>query len=177
MLKKVKQVSYSPNSSQVHFDPPIQFMDGDDNVATIQLRGELDNSIKAVLRVKPPKGEVIEVEGKTVPYKSIAREFKVPTNIGAVIQSNSQNVNKLYKLIDEDVEISSVEQMKLNDTIFPLANNETVQLEVIKNFEGTVTYETSNSEVATVSTSGLITKKSNGKATITAKCKDNSVSC
>ena len=82
MLKKVKQISYSPNSSQVHFDPPIQFMDGDDNVATIQLRGELDNSIKAVLRVKPPKGEVIEVEGKTVPYKSIAREFKVPTNIG-----------------------------------------------------------------------------------------------
>ena len=82
MLEKVKQISYSPNSSQVHFDPPIQFMDGDNNVAVIQLRGELDNSIKAVLRVKPPKGEVIEVEGKTVPYKSIAREFEVPTNIG-----------------------------------------------------------------------------------------------
>lgn len=76
-----------------------------------------------------------------------------------------------------NVEISNVEQMKLNDTIFPLANNKTVQLEVTKNFEGTVTYETSNSAVATVSTSGLITKKANGKATITAKCKNKSVSC
>ena len=104
--------------------------------------------------------------------------FKVPSNIGGVIQSNSQNVNKLYKLIDEDIEISgSVEQMKLNDTIFPLANNQTVQLEVTKNFEGAVIYETSDSAVATVSTSGLITKKANGKATITAKCKNKSVSC
>ena len=74
-------------------------------------------------------------------------------------------------------DIDGVIQMKLNDTIFPLANNQTVQLEVTKNFEGAVTYETSNSEVATVSTSGLITKKANGKATITAKCKDKYVSC
>ena len=103
--------------------------------------------------------------------------FKVPSNMGGVMQANSQNVNNLYKLIDEGVEISGVAQMKLNDTIFPLANNQTVQLEVTKNFKGDVTYETSNSAVATVSTSGLITKKANGKATITAKCKDKSVSC
>ena len=50
-------------------------------------------------------------------------------------------------------------------------------LEVTKNFEGAVIYETSDSAVATVSTSGLITKKANGKATITAKCKNKSVSC
>lgn len=80
MLEKVKQISYSPNSSKVNFDPPIQFMDGDHKVAVIQLRGELDDNIKAVLRVKPPQGELMEVEGKTVPYKSIAREFNVPTD-------------------------------------------------------------------------------------------------
>ena len=77
----------------------------------------------------------------------------------------------------EDAEINGLPQMKLNDTIFPLANNKTVQLEVTKNFEGTVTYETSNSAVATVSNDGLITKKANGTATITAKCKNKSVSC
>ena len=103
--------------------------------------------------------------------------FKVPSNIGGIIQSNVQNINELYNIIDENVEISNVEQMKLNDTIFPLANNKTVQLEVTKNFEGTVTYETSDPAVATVSTSGLITKKANGTATITANCKDKSVSC
>ena len=103
--------------------------------------------------------------------------FKVPSNIGGIIQSNVQNINELYNIIDENVEISNVEQMKLNDTIFPLANNETVQLEVIKNFEGAVNYETSDSAVATVSNVGLITKKANGKATITAKCKNKSVSC
>ena len=27
--------------------------------------------------------------------------FKVPSNIGGIIQENSQNINKLYKLIDE----------------------------------------------------------------------------
>ena len=102
--------------------------------------------------------------------------FKVPSNIGGLIQSNVRNINELYNII-ENVEISNVEQMKLNDTIFPLSNNETVQLEVTKNFEGDVTYETSNSAVATVSTSGLITKKANGTATITANCKDKSVSC
>ena len=77
----------------------------------------------------------------------------------------------------EDAEINGLPQMKLNDTIFPLENNKTVQLEVTKNFEGTVTYETSDPAVATVSTSGLITKKANGTATITAKCKNKSVSC
>ena len=77
----------------------------------------------------------------------------------------------------EDAEINGLPQMKLNDTIFPLENNKTIQLEVTKNFEGNVTYETSNSAVATVSNDGLITKKANGKATITAKCKNKSVSC
>ena len=74
-------------------------------------------------------------------------------------------------------EISNIAEMKLNDTIFPLANNQTAQLEVTKNFEGAVIYETSDSAVAAVSTSGLITKKANGTATITAKCKNKYVSC
>lgn len=82
MLEKVRQINVNMNTGAVHFDDKITFMDGDDKVAVIQLRGELDDNIKAVLRIKPPKGEVIEVPGKPVPYKSIAREFEVPTNIG-----------------------------------------------------------------------------------------------
>lgn len=99
------------------------------------------------------------------------------------IKQSTDDSGKILKVGNDgniefvNVEISNVEQMKLNDTIFPLANNGTVQLEVTKNFEGTVTYETSNSAVATVSNDGLITKKANGTATITAKCKNKSVSC
>ena len=99
------------------------------------------------------------------------------------IKQSTDDIGKILKVGNDgniefvNVEISNVEQMKLNDTIFPLANNETVQLEVTKNFEGTVTYETSNSAVATVSNDGLITKKANGTATITAKCKNKSVYC
>ena len=99
------------------------------------------------------------------------------------IKQSTDDSGKILKVGNDgniefvNIDIGNVEQMKLNDTIFPLVNNETVQLEVTKNFEGAVTYETSNPAVATVSDVGLITKKANGKATITAKCKDKSVSC
>lgn len=83
MIKKVKQINYSPASGKVQYESKeMVFQELDKNIAVIQLRGELDTSIKVVLRVKPPQGqgELIEVEGKTVPYKSIAREFSVPTD-------------------------------------------------------------------------------------------------
>ena len=80
MLKKVKQINYSPISGKVRYESSeLVFQEGDKNTAVIQLRGQLDQSIKVVLRIQTP-GELIEVEGKTVPYKSIAREFQVPTD-------------------------------------------------------------------------------------------------
>ena len=68
--------------------------------------------------------------------------------------------------IDSDIDL---EELSLNDTIFPLANDETVQLIVTKNFDSPITYKSSDEAIATVSETGLITKLANGEATITVK--------
>ena len=68
--------------------------------------------------------------------------------------------------IDSDIDL---EELSLNDTIFPLANDETVQLIVTKNFDSPITYKSSDETIATVSETGLITKLANGEATITVK--------
>lgn len=80
MLKKVNTVTYITGKGTINFDEPIVFMEGDTK-AIIQLRGELDNTIKATLLVKPPKGDIVTVSGVIMPYKGISREFIVPTNI------------------------------------------------------------------------------------------------
>ena len=68
--------------------------------------------------------------------------------------------------IDSDIDL---EELSLNDTIFPLANDETVQLIVTKNFDSPITYKSSDETIATVSETGLITKLANGEATITVE--------
>lgn len=80
MLKKVNTVTYITGKGTINFEEPIVFMEGDTK-ALIQLRGELDNTIKATLLVKPPKGDIVTVSGVIMPYKGISREFIVPTNI------------------------------------------------------------------------------------------------
>lgn len=68
--------------------------------------------------------------------------------------------------IDSDIDL---EELSLNDTIFPLANDETAQLIVTKNYDSPITYKSSDEAIATVSETGLITKLANGEATITIK--------
>ncbi len=68
--------------------------------------------------------------------------------------------------IDSDIDL---EELSLNDTIFPLANDETAQLIVTKNFDSPITYKSSDEAIATVSETGLITKLTNGEATITVE--------
>ena len=68
--------------------------------------------------------------------------------------------------IDSDIDL---EELSLNDTIFPLANDETAQLIVTKNFDSPITYKSSDEAIATVSETGLITKLANGEATITVE--------
>ena len=65
--------------------------------------------------------------------------------------------------IDSDIDL---EELSLNDTIFPLANGKTAQLIVTKNFDSPITYKSSDEAIATVSETGLITKLANGEATI-----------
>lgn len=79
MLEKVKGINYSPISGKVQYESSeLVFQEGE-NTAVLQLRGELDESIKVVLRIQTPGEKLQEVEGKPVSYKSIAREFKLPT--------------------------------------------------------------------------------------------------
>ena len=80
MLKKVNTVTYITGKGTINFDEPIVFMEGDTK-ALIQLRGELDDTIKATLLIKPLKGDIVTVKGVIVPYKGISREFIVPTKV------------------------------------------------------------------------------------------------
>lgn len=80
MLKKINTVTYITGSGTINFDDPIVFMEGDTK-AIIQLRGEMNDTIKATLLVKPPQGDIVTVKGVIMPYKGISREFNVPTKI------------------------------------------------------------------------------------------------
>lgn len=80
MLKKVNTVTYITGNGTINYDDPIVYMEGDTK-AIIQLRGELDNTVKATLLIKPPQGDITPVTGDIMPYKGICREFNVPTKI------------------------------------------------------------------------------------------------
>lgn len=80
MLKKVNTVTYITGKGTINFEEPIVYMEGDTK-ALIQLRGELDDTIKATLLIKPLKGDIVTVTGVIVPYKGISREFIVPTKV------------------------------------------------------------------------------------------------
>lgn len=80
MLKKVNTVTYITGKGTINFEEPIVFMEGDTK-ALIQLRGELDDTIKATLLIKPLKGDIVTVTGDIMPYKGICREFNVPTKV------------------------------------------------------------------------------------------------
>lgn len=80
MLKKVNTVTYITGNGTINYEEPIVYMEGDTK-AIIQLRGELNSTIKATLLVKPPKGDIVTITGAIMPYKGISREFIVPTKI------------------------------------------------------------------------------------------------
>lgn len=80
MLKKVNTITYITGKGTINFEEPIVYMEGDTK-AIIQLRGELDNTIKAILLVKPPKGDIVTITGAIMPYKGVSREFIVPTKV------------------------------------------------------------------------------------------------
>ena len=77
MLSKKTQITYSINTGNIMFDDKIVLMDGD-NTGIIQLKGELQDNIKATLIVKPLNSDKITVPGTICPYKGISREFALP---------------------------------------------------------------------------------------------------
>lgn len=101
MLKKVNTVTYITGKGTINFEEPIVFMEGDTK-ALIQLRGELDDTIKATLLIKPLKGDIVTVTGVIVPYKGISREFIVPTKVVGKYQT------QLVLQADKDINKSMV---------------------------------------------------------------------
>lgn len=98
MMEKIRQINVNTNSGAVHFDDKITFMDGD-NVAVLQLRGELPKDVKVAIRVKQPSGDIVDVEGKVCPYKGISHEFLLENNgVGIyecqLVFKSSYKVNK-----------------------------------------------------------------------------------
>ena len=77
MLSKKTQIMYCINEGTIMFDDKIVLMDGD-NTGIIQLKGELQDNIKATLIVKPLNSDKITVPGTICPYKGISREFALP---------------------------------------------------------------------------------------------------
>ena len=77
MLSKKTQVTYCINNGKIILEEPISLMDGD-NTGIIQLKGELQDNIKATLIIQPFEGDKITVPGTICPYKGISREFTLP---------------------------------------------------------------------------------------------------
>ena len=98
MMEKVRQINVNMNSGAVHFDDKITFVDGD-NVAVLQLRGELPKDVKVAIRVKHPSGNIVDVEGKVCSYKGISHQFLLKnTGVGIyecqLVFQSSYKVNK-----------------------------------------------------------------------------------
>ena len=74
MLSKKTQIMYCINEGTIMFDDKIVLMDGD-NTGIIQLKGELQDTIKATLIIQPFEGDKVTVTGTICPYKGISREF------------------------------------------------------------------------------------------------------
>ena len=74
MLSKKTQVTYCINNGKIILEEPISLMEGD-NVGILQLKGELDTTVKATLIIQPFEGDKVTVPGTICPYKGISREF------------------------------------------------------------------------------------------------------
>lgn len=78
MLSKKTGITYNSNNGTIMFDEKIVLMDGE-NVGVLQLKGELDTTVKATLIIQPFfEGEKVIVPGSICPYKGISREFSLP---------------------------------------------------------------------------------------------------
>ena len=77
MLSKKTQITHCINNGKIILEEPISLMDGE-NVGVLQLKGELDTTVKATLIIQPPEGDTITVPATICPYKGISREMALP---------------------------------------------------------------------------------------------------
>lgn len=78
-LDKVKNISYNPSSGQVMYEEDsLQFNQGDKNTAFLNLRGDMEDYIRAELKVKAPNGEIVVLTSKVINnLKNICRQFQL----------------------------------------------------------------------------------------------------
>lgn len=78
-LDKVKNISYNPNSGEVMYqEDSLQFSQGDKNVAMLNLTGDMEDYIRAELKVKAPNGEIVVLTSKVINnLKNICRQFQL----------------------------------------------------------------------------------------------------
>jgi len=121
--------------------------------------------------------EFLFTQDQTV-FKGTARYDGRPTAGKAFVIVNYANTSPTTSASFADDEANSVQEVKLNKTAAAIAVNGELQLKAkTAPVAGTVTWATSNSAYATVSSAGLVTGVDTGSAVITATCNGVVASC
>lgn len=112
-LNKIKQINYIIGSGAVNVDDnDLAFNVGDKQVAFIQLRGALDNYIKAQMKIRTPNGEVVLVEGKVISNnRNVCREFAV------VVDEAGKYEAQLILSFKDKVNVSNIFNYQVNKSI------------------------------------------------------------
>ena len=112
-LNKIKQINYIIGSGAVNVDDnDLAFNVGDKQVAFIQLRGNLDNWIKAQMKIRTPNGEIVLIEGKIITNnRNVCREFPV------VVDEAGNYSCQLILSYKDKVNVSDVFTYKVNKGI------------------------------------------------------------
>lgn len=112
-LNKIKQINYIIGSGAVNVDDnDLAFNVGDKNVSFIQLRGNLDNWIKAQLKIRTPNGEVVLIEGKVITNnRNVCREFPV------VVDEDGKYQAQLILSFKDKTNVSNIFSYTVNKSI------------------------------------------------------------
>ena len=121
--------------------------------------------------------EFLFTQDQTV-FKGTARYDGRPTAGEAFVIVNYNNTSPTTSATFADDDANSVQDIRLNTHTGAISGTGTLKLKAITNpGKGTVTWATGDSDIATVSSAGLVTGVSAGTAVITASCNGLTDSC
>ena len=121
--------------------------------------------------------EFLFTQDQTV-FKGTARYDGRPTAGEAFVIVNYNNTSPTTSATFADDDANSVQDIRLNTHTGAISGTGTLKLKAITNpGKGTVTWATGDSDIATVSSAGLVTGVSAGTAVITATCNGLTDSC
>ena len=134
----------------------LQFTSSDPSIAKVSSRGEITalNSGSAIITVSSSNGKIKDTAYVTVYQKGMSTIVK-----GESVKENVYP--KSINLTDTNVTLKQGQTIRLGASIDPVAANQNVN------------WSSSNTNVATVDSNGLVTAKKNGTVTIVAKTINN----